>query len=98
MTSFWVNGIVAERNKMPYIQLSSENGMIAQLTITEARQVAMDILVMSARTEADAMLLQFFDKRELPPGTGGLLMMEFRDFRAEIDDDKATRMSDTDGK
>ena len=40
MADFWVNGIVAQRDKQPYIQLSNEKGMIAQLTMAQARQVA----------------------------------------------------------
>jgi flagellar biosynthesis regulator FlbT len=82
---FFVNGIVAARDKMPYIQFSNERGMIAQLTIAQARQVAADILQMSARTEADSLLLKFVAAKELPEHVGGELMTMFRDFRAELD-------------
>lgn len=88
---FFVNGIVAQRDKMPYIQLSTENGLVVQLTIAQARQVAADILQMSARTEADAMILKFFDKQDFPPGAGAALMDQFRDFRAELDREDPTR-------
>jgi hypothetical protein len=88
---FWVNGIVAMRDKMPYVQLSNENGMMVQFSVPEARQVAMDILQMSARTEADAMVLKFFDKAQFPPGAGAALMDDFRNFRAELDSDEAKR-------
>lgn len=94
MTSFWVNGIVAARDKKPYIQLSNENGMIAQFSMSEARQVAMDILAMAARTEADAMIFKFFEKEEFPDAAGNALMLEFRDFRAELDQDAANRPID----
>jgi hypothetical protein len=81
----WVNGVVAVRDNMPYIQLSNENGMVAQLTMAQAQQVARDILVMAARTEMDAMVLKFFSKQGFPEGAGAALMTELRDFRAEQD-------------
>lgn len=89
---FFVNGIVAARDKMPYIQLSNEHGIHAQLSIAQARQVAADILQMAARTEADAMILKFFDKRQFPDGAGAQLMTEFRDFRAELDQAETERI------
>lgn len=85
MGAFWVNGIVAQRDKQPYIQLSNEKGMICQLSMGEARNVAHDILTMCARTEADAMVLKFFDKSQFPEAAGAAIMTEFRDFRAELD-------------
>jgi hypothetical protein len=88
---FWVNGIVAARNKKPYVQLSTEKGVMAQFSMSEARQVASDILTMAARTEVDAMLLKFFDKQEFPEEAGAALMVAFRDFRAELDSEEATR-------
>jgi hypothetical protein len=91
MASFWVNGVVAVRDGKPYIQLSNENGMICQLSMTEARQVANDILLMASRTEADAMLVKFFDKENLPKAAVGAMLIGFRDFRHELDMDKAER-------
>ncbi len=91
MASFWVNGIVAQRDKQPYIQLSNENGMLGQLSMAEARNVAHDILTMCARTEADAMVLKFFAKSDFPDGAGAALMQGFSDFRAELDDEKVER-------
>jgi uncharacterized protein (DUF1501 family) len=85
---FWVNGIVAQGDKQPYIQLSNENGMLAQLSMAQARQVAQDILTMASRTEADAMLLKFFDRMEFPSGAASALMQEFRDYRATLDDEE----------
>ena len=90
-SQFWVNGVVAVRDRKPYVQISTENGLVAQFSMSEARQVAMDILQMAARTEADAMILEFFKKSEFPEGAGSALMMEFRDFRAELDAELATR-------
>jgi hypothetical protein len=85
---FWVNGVVAARDKQPYVQLSNENGMIAQLTMAQAHQIALDILQMAARTEMDAMVLKFFDKQEFPAGAGAALMQGLRDFRADLDQEK----------
>lgn len=89
---FFVNGIVAQRDKQPYIQLSNENGMIAQLTMAQAQQVAHDILVMAARTEMDAMVLKFFSAEEFPDGAAAALMMQLRDFRAELDAENPERV------
>jgi hypothetical protein len=96
MADFWVNGIVAVRNGLPYVQLSNEKGMIAQLSMSETRQIAMDMLVMAARTEADAMIHKFFAKEEFPPEASNAVMIGFRDFRAELDADKAERSTDAD--
>lgn len=89
----FVNGIVAARDKQPYIQLANENGMIAQMSMSQARQVAQDILVMAARTEADAMIHKFFDKNEFPAEAGNALMIAFRDYRAELDADAPERIN-----
>jgi len=91
MADFWVNGIVAVRDHKPYIQLSNEKGIICQLSMSETRQVAMDMLQMAARTEADAMIHKFFAKNEFPQDAANALMMDFRDFRAELDAEKAER-------
>ena len=85
MTDFWVNGIVAQRDKLPYVQLSNEKGMIAQLSMAQARKIAMDILVMCSRCEADAMVIKFFNNFELPSAAAAQMLVEFRDFRAQLD-------------
>jgi hypothetical protein len=84
---FSVNGIVAQRDKLPYIQLSNEKGIIAQLSMAQTHQIARDMLVMAARTEADAMLLKFFAHERYPDEAGAAMMMEFREFRAGLDDE-----------
>ena len=94
MADFWVNGIVAVRDGKPYIQLSNEKGMIAQLSMSETRQIAMDMLVMAARTEADSMIHRFCKERGFPTETAGMMMMAFRDYRAELDAEKAERSED----
>ena len=91
MSNFWVNGVVAVRDGKPYIQLSNEKGMIGQLSMSETRQIAMDMLVMAARTEADAMIVKFFADKGLPSEAASLLLVEFRDFRAALDAEKAER-------
>ncbi len=91
MADFWVIGIVAVRDKNPYIQLSNEKGIIAQLSMSETRQIAMDMLVMASRTEADALLWRFVKSKNLPEQMGAELMQMFRDFRTELDDDKEER-------
>jgi hypothetical protein len=88
MANFWVNGIVSHRDHQPYVQLSDGKGIIGTLSMAEARNVAMDILQMSARTEADAMLLKFFSKHEFPDQAGAELMVAFRDFRAILDEEQ----------
>jgi hypothetical protein len=88
VADFFVNGIVAQRDKQPYIQLSNEKGMIAQLSLAEARHIAMDILVMCSRTEADAMVLKFFKRSEFPDGAAEHLMQMFREYRMELDQEK----------
>lgn len=87
MANFWVNGIVAVRDKKPYIQLSNEKGLLGQLSMSEARQVAMDILVMASRTEADAMFWQWAEENNLGDKAGESFIVSFRDFRAKLDDE-----------
>ena len=79
-----VEGIVAARDKRPYVVVFF-NGQRAQLSIADARNVAMDILQMASRTEADAMILKFFDRNEFPSGAAAAIMKDFRDFRLELD-------------
>jgi hypothetical protein len=76
MPGILVNGIVAQRDKQPYIQIMRDDGMmVAQLTMAQARSIAQDILVMASRTEADAMLWRFWEKSELPTGGAQALML-----------------------
>ena len=35
VANFFVNGVVAQRDKQPYVQLSNEKGMIAQLSMAD---------------------------------------------------------------
>ncbi len=83
--ALWVNGIVAARDKMPYIILSKGMEQVAQMSMAQARNLANDLLLMASRTEADSMLLKFFTKQDYPDGAGAALMVEFRDFRAGLD-------------
>jgi len=94
MADFLVSGIVSARDNKPYLQLSSEKGMIAQLSLPQARQIAMDMLVMASRTEADAMLVGFFRKQDYPEGAAIALMAAFREYRAELDAEIVERSQD----
>lgn len=88
MADFWVNGIVSSRDQQPYVQLSNEKGMIAQLSMAQARKIAMDILVMSSRTEMDAMLHRFMREELENENAANHMMLCFRDYRAELDQEK----------
>jgi hypothetical protein len=94
MSDFWVNGIVAARDGKPYIQLSNEKGMIAQLSVSEARSIAHDILLMAARTEADAMALKFFRHIGALDQVASQFLQAFRDFRHELDMEVVERKED----
>jgi hypothetical protein len=83
--TFWVNSIVAARNSKPYVQLSNDKGMIGQFTVSEARSIAHDLQLAASRAEADAMILRFFRRHDLPDGAAAQLMQDFRDFRHELD-------------
>jgi hypothetical protein len=84
-THIFVDGIVAARDKEPYVRLVV-NGEKAQLTIAEAKKVAGDLLSTAARTEADAMVLRFFERSEFPANAGAAIMQDFRYFRQTQDE------------
>lgn len=84
-THIFVDGIVAARDKQPYVRLMV-NGEQAQLTVAEAHKIAVDLIKVAARTEADAMLLQFFNDQQFSEGAGVALMKEFRYFRQRQDE------------
>jgi hypothetical protein len=96
MASFWVQGIVNRQDQQPLVVLSNENGMIAQLTVAQARIIALDILSMAARAEADAMIYKFFEKSKFPREAAIALMANFRDFRAQLDEEIVERHVDPD--
>ena len=79
-----VNGIVSSRDFQPYVQIMV-GGTKAQLTMAQARSVARDIEVQCGRAEADAMLHRFFSKNQYPEGARAALMIEFREFRSQLD-------------
>ena len=88
MSDFWVNGIVSARDRQPYVQLSNEKGMIAQLTIAQTQKIALDMLTMAARTEMDAMIHRFFREQFDKPDVANHAMILFRDYRAQLDQEK----------
>ena len=98
MADFWVNGIVSVRDHQPYVQLANEQGMIAQLTMAQVRNIAMDMLQQAARAEADALIWKFCENEGFPPAAGSAMMQTFRDFRAELDQEVVQRkLSDPEG-
>jgi len=97
MSDFWVNGIVSARDKRPYVQLSNEKGIIAQLTPGQAINIALDMLRMTFRTEMDAMIRDFCVSNNFPPEFPDGMMFHFREYRAKVDQEKVeTGMSDPD--
>lgn len=96
MPHILVSGMVAYRDKRPYVQLSID-GRLVQMTVAEARNVAQDILTQVSRAEADAMIHRFFEKQQFPEGAGAALMQEFREFRSELDREQVEKFEkDTD--
>jgi hypothetical protein len=84
-THIFVDGIVAARNGEPYVRVVI-NGEKAQLGIAEAHKIAVDILKVAARTEADAMIFRFFSDQKFPPQAAASLMQEFRYYRQRQDE------------
>lgn len=83
-THVFVEGIVAQRDKQPYVCLIV-NGEKAQLSVAEAHKIAVDLLKMAARTEADAMVLHWFSDQQFPMEAAARIMQEFRYFRETQD-------------
>jgi hypothetical protein len=83
-----VDGIVAMRDKEPYLRLFADGQQVAQVTMAAARKIAADIVQMCARTEADAMIHKFFSAQGYPPGANVAVMMAFRDFRLKLDSEE----------
>lgn len=96
MSSIFVNGIVSHRDHLPKIQLSGEDGRIlCQMDAEDAVKLAMDILKMSEATKVDAAIWKWAsatmdDKAE---EFGTHLMVSFRDFRAELEEDSRKRQN-----
>ena len=93
-THITVDGIVAARDKEPYVRLIV-NGEKAQITIAEAHKIANDLLKTAARTEADAMLFRFFQKWDFPEEAAVTFMQDFRYYR-QMQDDKPVDQNITD--
>ena len=81
MADLSVSGIVAQRDKEPYVQMLIDKKQVAQFTVAEARSFANDLLLAASHAEADAMIGRFFDTMEFPPGAYQALLLEFRAFR-----------------
>jgi hypothetical protein len=63
--------------------------MIAQMSMKEARQIAMDMLVMASRAEMDAMIVDWM-REELGASSQarGAALVHFREYRGKLDDEK----------
>jgi hypothetical protein len=85
MPDVLVSGIVAARNNEPYVQLTKDGQVVLQVTMSEARKIAADILLAASRAEADAMIIRFFADRELPAQAAAALLIDFRSFRLGLD-------------
>ena len=85
MPDISVNGIVAARNQEPYVQLTKDGQMVLQMTVSEARKIAADILLTASRAEADAMIIRFFAEHDFPKEAAAALLVSFRDFRLGLD-------------
>ena len=97
MANILVGGIVAYRDKRPYVQIDVDGHMV-QLSVAEARSVAVDIFRQASRAEADAMIYKFFAEHDLPEAAAGKLMVEFRTFRSQLDQEAVeSGESDPDG-
>lgn len=81
--NFWIQGIVAQRDGQPYVQMANGEGMIGQFTLAEARSIAHDLMMSASYAEADAMLHGFFKKMDFPMAALAALMIEFRELRHE---------------
>jgi hypothetical protein len=90
-----VEGIVAHRDKQPYIKLFKDGSPIAQMSMAEARNFVHDILTMCARTEADAMIHKFFADKGLPEHASAEIMLDFRNFRVALDSEQVETFYDT---
>jgi hypothetical protein len=90
-----VEGIVAIRDKQPYIKLFKDGFPIAQMSMAQARKFADDIVNMCARTEADSIIHKFFADRQLPPIAAAELMLDFRNYRVEIDSEAVETFYET---
>lgn len=79
-----VESAVSKTEREPIVVLTV-GGEQAILSVGQARKVAADIVQQAARSEADAMIYKFFDKKNFPPGAAEGLMYEFRVFRHQLD-------------
>lgn len=75
----WVQSIVSGKDLEPYVQISLDEQMIAQLTPEEARQVARHILETANAAELDAFFVEFL--QEMVGVRGNPITIALSDFR-----------------
>lgn len=96
MAGIFVNGIVSGKTKEPMIQLSNENGMIAQLDAQDAIKFGMDLIRMAEMTKADALIVKWteeFFPADKATVAGAQLMHAFREYRQKLEEESAQRQS-----
>jgi hypothetical protein len=97
MNGIFVNGLVGSRDHKPKIQLSDENGKIlSQMDAEDAVHLAFDIIKMAEATKVDAAIWTWVQTmHEKDPEAairmGASLMMSFRDFRADLEEESRAR-------
>lgn len=94
MSMILVSGLVSNRDYTPRIELNdAQSTFRCQMDAEDAIKLALDIIKMAEATMADALLIRWCSKNMKEQGAkfGAALMMEFRDFRAELEDDSGAR-------
>ena len=94
-----VTGLVSHRTHEPRIDIRDTNGqMHVQMDAEDAIKVALDMIKMSEATMADALLIKWAETNFPEKGTqfAGALMVMFRDFRADLENDSQERQKDGD--
>jgi hypothetical protein len=96
-----VNGLVSGRDHSPRIDISDIDGKIhVQMDAEDAIHLALDIIKMAEATMADALLIRWASKNM--PSDKGLqfgasLMVEFREYRAQMEAESRERQIGAEG-
>lgn len=90
-----IEGIVSKRTKEPLVEIRKDRELIAQMSMAQARNIAMDILQMCSRTEADAIIHKFFADKGIPEYEGSMIMLDFREFRNKLDNEEIETFVET---
>ncbi len=80
----WVDSMISHRTQEPIVNLSWGDRNL-QLSIAQARDLAMNVLEASEAAQSDAVMLRFVDHiggDSLNEGQKGKILHDFRRFRA----------------